>query len=210
MKEGSVRLRFNIRDSGIRISHDTLSSLFNPFTQADGSTTRKFGGTGLGLAICKQLAEGMSGRVGVESTPGEGSTFWFRALLGYDEDGEPAAAGRDLHGMRILGLERHEPARLSLESNLSLLAGSVELLGDAGHFAHALKLRRQDNDVILLDTTALDDVEGELQSRGLALGEMLNCPVILTGPLAQEMFTEIGGRHGFRPSEDAIKARKAV
>ncbi len=191
MEEGSVRLRFNIRDSGFGIPRDTLSSLFNPFTQADGSTTRKFGGTGLGLAICKQLAEGMSGRVGVESTPGEGSKFWFTALLGCDED-DDAVAGRDLHGMRILGLERHEPARLSLESDLVSWGGSVELLGDPSHFADALKLRRQDNDVILLDATALDDLEAELQSRGFALAEMLNCPVILTGPLAQEMPTEIG------------------
>ncbi len=102
--ERAALLRFSVRDTGIGIPADKMDLLFDKFTQADASTTRKFGGTGLGLAISKQLSERMGGRIGVVSEAGKGSEFWFTARFEIQPDaaGVEPPAQADLRGVRVL------------------------------------------------------------------------------------------------------------
>jgi CheY-like chemotaxis protein len=109
-------VRVEVRDSGSGIAVEQQARLFQPFTQADESTTRRFGGTGLGLSICRELATLMGGDVGMRSTLGEGSTFWAELPLPgapapmAHQPREPRAAGsahEALHGRRVLIAEDH-------------------------------------------------------------------------------------------------------
>lgn len=99
-QDGELELRFAVTDTGIGITPDAQSELFSNFTQADSSTTRKYGGTGLGLAISKRLAQLMGGKIGFESTPSQGSTFWFtvRCTKG---DHQAIEAERGLTGIEV-------------------------------------------------------------------------------------------------------------
>ena len=118
---GSVRLKCSVRDTGVGISDTSRARLFQAFTQADGSTTRQFGGTGLGLAIVKQLAQLMGGEVGVDSVPGQGSTFWFTVALGtaVATGHASAAAPATLAGIPVLIVDDNPTNRQILEAHLT-------------------------------------------------------------------------------------------
>ena len=110
---------FDVRDTGIGISEEHLGKLFQSFTQADSSTTRKYGGTGLGLAISKKLIELMGGGIQVSSSPGKGSVFSFTARFKQASDVPDVRSYRNLRGMRTLIAEDHEATKLALEKILT-------------------------------------------------------------------------------------------
>ncbi len=134
--ETDVVLRFSVRDTGIGIAKEQQQQLFQSFTQADTSTTRKYGGTGLGLAISAKLAAIMDGHVGVESEPGKGSTFWFTAQLGKQHESSSRLIPEpDLRGRRVLVVDDNENARLIL---VDMLGGMTFLVGSASSGSAAL------------------------------------------------------------------------
>jgi two-component system sensor histidine kinase/response regulator len=170
-ENGKAVIEFQVRDTGIGIAPETINTLFQPFVQADASTTRHFGGTGLGLSIVRRLVEMMGGTVGVESELGKGSTFWFRLPL---ELAAGTAEQRpvELHrlGRRVLIVDDHETNRRVLAGQL-LHAGYDVSLATTGHEAlQFLRQGRADNhpyDIVLADYQ-MEDMDGA------TLGERIN------------------------------------
>jgi signal transduction histidine kinase/CheY-like chemotaxis protein len=124
-----VTLKFSVQDTGIGMTAEQAAKLFQPFSQADSSTTRKYGGTGLGLTISKRLAEMMGGEIWVDSQPGHGSTFSFTANLGL---GEESAKKRfkpssELRGMRVLVVDDNATSRSILQEMLASFSFDVSL-----------------------------------------------------------------------------------
>ena len=137
-----VSVRFEVADTGIGIDPGDTDRLFEPFSQADASTTRRYGGTGLGLAICRRLAEAMGGTIGVESEVGKGSVFWVNLAFERCSESRGPTTGSVRHrrnGLRTLVVDDNETSRLVLRSQLR--AWDVEA-DDAPDAETALALMR--------------------------------------------------------------------
>jgi len=148
-----VTIRFEVTDTGIGISAEQQSQLFAAFSQADVSTTRKFGGTGLGLAISSQLVGLMGGEIGVESEPGKGSTFWF--TVPFNLSSSSAARGRmDLRGLRVLAVDDNAVNRAILHEHIvgwHMRNGSAESGPRALDMLRAAAARGEPYDVAIVD-----------------------------------------------------------
>lgn len=113
-----VAFRLQVRDTGIGIPQERQASIFESFTQADGSTSRKYGGTGLGLTICKRLAEMMGGRIGLQSKPGEGSCFWVDLVLERQKEQKKNPSNTVMGQKRILVIDNNDTNRKLLRQYL--------------------------------------------------------------------------------------------
>lgn len=153
-------VRFKVQDTGIGISPDAQARLFQPFTQADASTTRRFGGTGLGLAICRQLIQKMGGWIGVESAEGTGSTFTFELPLPVQPGASSNPAPPVFSGKRALVVDDNATNRRVLRNYLTHL-GMDTVEAEDGLQALALLATQEPPDLILLDghMPGLDGIE---------------------------------------------------
>jgi len=157
-------IRFTVTDTGIGLAPEARQRLFQSFSQADSSTTRKYGGTGLGLAISKRLVEMMGGSIGVESTRGSGSTFWFTVRLA-KRASPPNAARADLaklHRLRVLGVDDNATNRALLAAQLSAWGMHVDCVANAAHALERLRAAHRDAapyDLAILDYQ-MPDMDG--------------------------------------------------
>jgi PAS domain S-box-containing protein len=157
--ETNATIRFSVRDTGIGISPEGLVGLFQAFSQADSSTTRKYGGTGLGLAIAKQLAGMMQGQIGVQSEPGKGSNFWFTAQFEKQTSNasSPETDNRDLFDLRVMVVDDNATNRQILCHQI--IAWKVRAAGaargdEALEMLHAAAEGGQPYKLALLDACA--------------------------------------------------------
>lgn len=153
-----VEIKCHVKDTGIGISHELQQEIFHPFTQADSSTTRKYGGTGLGLAITSQLVEMMDGKIWVESEPGKGSVFYFTCRLGLRHGFSEIEERKDLatvRGRKILVIDDNEVNRKILKKTVEKWGMNPIIAGGAREAIEILDSHKGGQDFIQM---ALVDV----------------------------------------------------
>ncbi|MGH3088250.1 MAG: PAS domain S-box protein, partial [Rubrobacteraceae bacterium] len=195
--ESSVRARFEVSDSGIGIGAEEREGLFRSFSQADASTTRRYGGTGLGLAISRQLVELMGGDIGVESEPGAGSAFWFTATLEKQSEvrEEDLIPRTNLAGLKILIVDDNETNREILTRQISPWNMRVESAEDGAGALHLLRSASDADDpydVAVIDMH-MPGMDGMQLARTIKGDEATSSTLLV-------MLTSLGQREG---SEDA-------
>jgi len=195
-----VSLHFSIRDTGIGLTKEERERLFQAFSQADSSTTRKYGGTGLGLAISKRLTEMMGGEIGVNSEPGQGSTFWFTMGLGEDPDVKQVERfpQADLKDLRVCLVDDNATNRRMFELLVQKWGMTIQ---SADHGNAALRLLRSAAEEGKPFDLALVDLEMP-EMDGMELGRTIKAdPQLTSTPLI--LLSTIGRRGEARQASSA-------
>jgi PAS domain S-box-containing protein len=149
--DGGLRIRFTVQDTGIGISEEAQSRLFTSFSQADTSTTRKYGGTGLGLAICKRLVELMGGQIGVVSEHGSGSSFWFDVALAEAPDLARPAPPRKLAKKKVMVVDDSSASRRILSEQLAFFGMHVTSFSSGKEALGWLATKQETPNLAILD-----------------------------------------------------------
>ncbi len=200
----TTTLRFAVTDTGIGITHEAQQNLFDSFTQADSSTTRKFGGTGLGLAICKQLVTLMHGEIGIISEKGHGSTFWFTIPFAHSSTSStPPAPNITMKDRRVCIVESNDTIRFLLQHYTEAWGMICEVTPN-GREGLALIQQRAKEDQSF-DVAILDHTFSEIaQEDGLSLAkhiredtEIPHIPLILLTALGKRGEGKLAQHAGF-------------
>jgi len=164
--DGKATVGITVIDTGIGIARDVQARLFRPFTQAEASTTRRFGGTGLGLSICRRIAELMGGEIGVESEPGKGATFWFTFTADVSETEAPPLP---LAGLSVLVVARTPDERRFLARYLAADGAAVAEAADAHAALGALAEGARFDALVLAEEAAAEELRGDPRLTGAGL-----------------------------------------
>jgi CheY-like chemotaxis protein len=232
-RKADAFLRVTVRDTGIGIPLEAQQKIFDPFTQADGSTSRRFGGTGLGLAIVQRLVDMMGGEIGLASLPGKGSTFWFTVRLekqnlceatgdaNKDLDHHTAPEGSLNGNFSIHSTDRPSRARILLAEDdktnqevflrmLELCGEAVDIVGTGREALHALE--RSQYDLVFMDCE-MPDMDGltttaEIRRRGFTKSDGKPVPIVALSGYAMNSYQTAclaGGMDGFLSKPAGLK-----
>lgn len=188
-QNGMLEIEFEVRDSGIGIERDQLKNLFQPFSQGDASTTRKYGGTGLGLAICKRLSEAMGGKIWATSLPGEGSSFYTRLRVGEAVQKKAASANpedrsaegtiKDWSSIRTIIAEDNRANQKVIQLMLKRLGIESRAVENGEQLLGALKEDIYDLIFMDLQMPVMDGLEATSEIRAGKAGEHLRSVTII-------------------------------